>query len=192
VLKSTISEETVTVGRRIEYTAGDFIGTEGLIFIEEASPHVKPSGVKSRKARFLCICGNAFDTLIESVVAGLTGSCGCVRKEVTRSRGKSNKGRVAHNYVDGRTLHYLYGTWCQMVRRCSDEKSKSYQWYGARGVSVCDQWKDPNAFFEFCDTVLGKRPDGFTLDRINPYGNYEPSNVRWADAKLQSENQRRF
>jgi hypothetical protein len=35
---------------------------------------------------------------------------------------------------------------------------------------------------------IGTRPEGMTLDRINPLGNYEPGNVRWATIKQQTDN----
>jgi hypothetical protein len=176
--------------KRIEYTAGDFIGTEGLIFIEDVDPYVKPSGQKSRKARFLCTCGKDFESVICDVKDGSTQSCGCVKKEVGKKNGITVSGSSSIHWRGGISSHYLYGTWESMMQRCFNESRKEYEHYGGRGITVCPQWQDSKVFLEFCDTVLGERPEGHTLDRIDNDRGYFPDNVRWADAKTQSNNQR--
>lgn len=80
-----------------------------------------------------------------------------------------------------------YQTWMSMRRRCSDPTNKSWKYYGARGVRVCDRWAE---FANFL-ADMGERPDGKTLDRIDPDGDYEPSNCRWATPLEQRHNQRR-
>jgi len=59
--------------------------------------------------------------------------------------------------------------------------------YGGRGITVCQEWLHDFARF-YRD--LGPRPEGTTLDRIDPDGNYEPGNCRWADAFVQNQNRR--
>lgn len=86
-----------------------------------------------------------------------------------------------------RSEHELYGVWCDMRRRCSDTKYKYYYNYGGRGITVCDRWVSDFANFV---ADVGKRPEGYSLDRINNDGNYEPSNVRWADRVTQNGNTR--
>lgn len=76
-----------------------------------------------------------------------------------------------------------------MKSRCTNAKTKGYEYYGGRGVIVCERWL--NSFEAFLSD-MGKKPSkALSLDRINPYGNYEPSNCRWATKAEQATNQRR-
>lgn len=80
-----------------------------------------------------------------------------------------------------------YVSWDSMIQRCTNPKTKNWRWYGAMGVAVCDRWRKFANFYE----DMGDRPEGMTLDRINPAGNYEPGNCRWADSLTQGRNKRR-
>lgn len=84
----------------------------------------------------------------------------------------------------------LYSIWCGMKKRCYYQKSPNYKSYGGRGVKVCDEWK--NDFKSFYNWAMsnGYR-DNLTIDRINPFGNYEPSNCRWATYEEQAKNKRK-
>lgn len=104
------------------------------------------------------------------------------------ARERNQRHGLAPRHEKGR--HPLYDTWHGMIYRCASPKSPSYQWYGAKGVRVCEAWHDPAVFIDYIGKVLGPRPKGYTLDRINPAGDYEPGNVRWADATMQTLNQR--
>jgi hypothetical protein len=64
----------------------------------------------------------------------------------------------------------------------------SYKYYGAKGVKMCDRWVDS---FETFLEDMGERPEGTTIDRINPHGDYEPDNCRWSTPKVQANNKRR-
>ena len=78
-----------------------------------------------------------------------------------------------------------YRIWDAMIRRCHKETAKEYKNYGARGIKVCDRWRQ--SFVAFL-VDMGSRPDGLTLDRINVHGDYEPGNCRWASYKVQGRN----
>ncbi len=78
-----------------------------------------------------------------------------------------------------------YRVWLGMRRRCYDEKSTPYPYYGARGIAVCDRWRDDFAAF-FAD--MGTCPEGMTLDRIDNAKGYEPDNCRWATRTQQNQN----
>lgn len=74
-----------------------------------------------------------------------------------------------------------------MRSRCYDANYAAYPAYGAKGITVCDRWRESiEAFAE----DMGPRPMNTTLDRIDPFGNYEPSNCRWATHAQQARNRR--
>lgn len=77
-------------------------------------------------------------------------------------------------------------SWSCMKQRCSNPNRPDYYRYGGRGTTYCKRWELYKNFIE----DMGSRPPGTTLDRIDPYGNYEPSNCRWATIKQQSFNKK--
>jgi hypothetical protein len=89
-----------------------------------------------------------------------------------------------------RKRHPLYNTWRKMIRRCYSECGADFQDYGARGITVCDQWR--NDFWTFV-ADMGPRPSrNHSIDRWpNNLGNYEPGNCRWATPSEQARNTRR-
>ena len=99
----------------------------------------------------------------------------------------NNKSTSSGNYQDGRAMHPLYGLWKRMIGRCEDPKVNHYDRYGGRGIKVCDEWHDFWEFAKWSDSV-GGRPEGYTLDRIDNDGNYEPNNCRWANWETQTSN----
>lgn len=93
--------------------------------------------------------------------------------------------RAHRRWLDGRER--AYGSWRAMIDRCEQPTNASWRYYGERGVTVCERWRESfDAFFE----DMGERPAGMTLDRIDPFGDYEPGNCRWCDLKTQRLNRR--
>lgn len=76
----------------------------------------------------------------------------------------------------GNLKHPLYATWLNMVRRCHDDGSPGFEWYGGRGIKVCRRWL--TSFETFVEDV-GDRPPAHMLERLDPYGDYTPGNCHW-------------
>jgi hypothetical protein len=74
-----------------------------------------------------------------------------------------------------------------MRERCNNPNHAAFRYYGGSGVKVCQRWESFTAFIE----DMGPRPGQTTLDRIDPYGNYEPQNCRWATWTIQASNKRK-
>lgn len=88
--------------------------------------------------------------------------------------------------VDGiKYSQKIYDAWKNMILRCESPNCAAYHVYGGRGICVCAEWHSFAAFAK----DMGEPPtQKHSLDRINPLGNYEPSNCRWATAAQQTEN----
>lgn len=89
----------------------------------------------------------------------------------------------------GESKDRLYKIWRGMLERCYYQKHDSYALYGGRGVIICDEWKESYIAFSEWAKSSGYRIDK-SIDRIDPDGNYEPSNCRWSTGKQQSRNRR--
>ena len=80
-----------------------------------------------------------------------------------------------------------YNSWDAMKQRCTNPNAENYRWYGERGITYCKRWEKYENFLE----DMGEKPEGMSLDRIDPNGNYEPNNCRWATWEQQGLNKRK-
>lgn len=127
--------------------------------------------------RWLCSCDCGGNAVVASLDLrnGHTQSCGCFRSAQTSKRMKKH----------GMTGSPTHRTWISMRRRCNETSHDQYKYYGGAGITVCERWQTS---FENFLADMGERPQGTTLDRKDPKGNYEPSNCRWATQKEQMNN----
>lgn len=87
----------------------------------------------------------------------------------------------------GLSDHPLYKLFNSLRQRCYYSKSISYKYYGAKGVTVCDEWlNDFPTFYNW--SIENGYEKGLQIDRIDLNGNYEPSNCRWVDRTTNMNN----
>lgn len=125
---------------------------------------------------FRCDCGNY---RILQARAFRTNEYYHACKECTK------KYRINKCKTHGDSYTRLYKTWSAMIERCNDIKNKNY---GGRGIKVCDEWHEYENFKIWA--LNNGYSDDLTIDRVDVDGNYEPSNCRWADMEIQSNNKR--
>lgn len=191
--------------RKLEIKTGDKFGR--LTIIKELEPRGKD---KFRYFECECECGTIRDFKIYRLTGGLTVSCGCYGRELSKVLGFISvqslkpfafpKGHIPANYVDGDNSkinknqnYYLTRTWQGIKQRCYNPNEKAYQWYGERGIKVYEPWiNDYQLFKQWIIENLGHRPEGYSLDRIDNDGDYTPDNLRWADQTTQVNNRRKI
>ena len=142
-----------------------------LSFIEE---------LPNYKCRCLCSCGKEVILAKCNFTSGHTKSCGHLNKmnPPATKYGATKDGKI----IDGTYMSYR-----KMLERIRYPKHNPHY----IGISICDRWepRQGGSFIAFV-ADMGERPDGMSLDRIDPYGNYEPSNCKWSTPLEQAANRR--
>lgn len=135
---------------------------------------------KNRCVECICECGIKKFLRLSNLLSSKTKSCGCFRKE------ELSKNKTTH----GLSGHPLFHVYSDMIKRCTNPKSKDYERYGGRGITICKEWLlSPQSFFDWA--MKNGWEEGLTLDRKdNEFGNYEPINCRWATDEIQRRNKR--
>jgi hypothetical protein len=172
VLRKAINSMKVKMkpGRRTTLSPGQRFGI--LTVVGQAKSVARPNGKGTRaKTICRCDCGNTIEVYSSNLKGGNTGSCGCTK--------------VRH----GQTKTITYKTWDNMIQRCTNPYHDSYQYYGARGITVCSRWRE--SFIAFMED-MGEKPEGLSIDRIDNEGNYEKDNCRWTTWSVQMKNRRKY
>ena len=141
-----------------------------LVVEAKASSRQSLAGTPKVYWRCRCDCGGTIEVWASSLTRKkrATHSCGCIR-------------------VHRQSKTTTFSSWSSMINRCTNPAAHQYRWYGGRGISVHPPWlEDYRNFLR----DMGERPAGCTLDRVDPNGNYEPGNCRWADSATQGKNRR--
>lgn len=136
------------------------------------------AGRVKRVSLWLCRCDCGREKVIRygNLASGHTQSCGCSWREA----------KIKRNTTHGRAYTRTYKIWAGMLKRCRNPKSKQWSDYGGRGIEVCEKWHTFENFY----ADMGDCPDGYSIERIEVNGHYEPGNCKWATSKEQSRNRR--
>jgi hypothetical protein len=157
--------------------------TFGRLTVLRRNPQNTPAGA----SRFdcLCVCGNRITTAAYRLKLGMTKSCGCLQRELTRLR------HTTHGHAGRGRQTSEWARWQHMIGRCHHPKNADYDHYGGRGIGVCDEWrKSFAAYLAYIRSIGFTGAKGQELDRIDNDGNYEPGNLRVTDRKGQCRNKR--
>jgi hypothetical protein len=160
----------------IQSKLNDFIGKKiGKLTALEFSHMSKANSMQYWL--FQCDCGNKIIKRRHHVEkSNGTTSCGCDSKQ---------KLRIAH-MKHGFFGTPIYNIWTHMIARCHYEFNDSYERYGARGIIVCEKWRE--SFMNFYSDMGDRPTPKHSIDRIDVNGNYCKENCRWATQKQQSNN----
>ena len=136
---------------------------------------------KKRVGLFLCpYCNKEFSTHYYNAIRGKTKSCNsCKGVSIGHKIRKHGYGK-----------HPLIKIHWRMLNCCNNKESEFYHRYGGRGIRVCEEWREPLKFINWC--LENGYEKGLTIDRIDNDGNYEPSNCRWVSPFVNASNKNTY
>jgi hypothetical protein len=123
-----------------------------------------------------CECGNVSEYIATRVRLNRVSQCRSCATNVTTQK----------ITVHGMKGSLAYNSWQSIKARCLNKSCKDFEKYGAKGISICNEWK--NDFLLFFSYVGAPPSKAHTIDRIDNNKGYEPGNVRWATRSQQQRN----
>lgn len=137
---------------------------------------------RNSKWRVQCSCSTITVVRGSRLVSGQSKSCGCLARELSSAR----------NATHGKSKTPEYAALIGARERCENPRAPQFHHYGGRGIRFSPEFDPRNGGVDRLIAEIGPRPArGYTLDRKDNDGNYEPGNVRWADKAEQAHNTRR-
>jgi hypothetical protein len=149
----------------------------------------RPSGKGSPRTHWLCtcVCGKTAWVDATNLRQGISQSCGCKPKRIVAGKGSpaaiaASKANTTH----GQSGTRLYQRYNSMLQRCYNTRVKEYRWYGAKGITVCDRWKE--SFQNFRIDMEATFFEGASLERNDVKAGYSPENCKWIPVREQNWN----
>lgn len=160
----------------MKFDVNDIVGKKfgklTVVKFDHSKPIILKNGIKNGNCYFYlceCECGTKIIVQRNHLIYNHSKSCGCL------------------NFTHNLTYTRLYNIFMGMKQRCYNLKRRKYKIYGERGITICNEWLDDfMAFYNW--SIANGYNDKLSIDRIDVNGNYEPSNCRWVNMKIQQRN----